>query len=646
MYEKENIVKLTIETTHEQSEILNLNLREQSEGPITQSHDHSFSRTRAEENCQEMINFLNSSTRNSRSPEVGSKLHNLGSVLCDELLSPQIKKDLQILDTDYLLLEISSDLVHIFWELLVLEDKFLCQKFRMGRWVKTKQKITKSNSRKTNIPMHMWLLADPKGNLPSAAKEGEEIFNRFYMQHIDNPIVEAQLDPIINKSQLIEKIRNYDIIHFAGHSDQNGWQLTSGCLSAEDIKKMAGGYPLPAIVFSNSCQSVGSTSWEIEQNSFDLAAAFMLAGARHYIGTFWDIVDEPSHLFALYFYEHLLSGKTIGDSIHYARNKLIEKGDDACWASYLLYGDPTVTYFEDAEEQKIADTQDSKKTNEDREEKPDPGIKDKEPETETISSLTHKEPTNKRTATKDRPSFLTSNLFRLISILMCSVVIYFLFQYIFFPKDTWTSNLTTLTVNFDDSFDFSKHDTIKHAINMALQDYGRFALVERGRFFEEIKKELAEWGDLPMDKRFRTTPKILPADVFVFFQVDNYDLLFTVCQTHTSRCPIYTIGNIHSGGILKQKERLAKNLIPELSQRYPIRGKIKAITENIYLNIGNQVGVKIGQSFKTVPHSLPLTIHTVTEDYSTCLLTPENTMVQIGWKVEHNNNPEKIVYEK
>jgi len=655
MYEKKNIVRLNIETKGEHSDVLSISVYEQSSSPLSQKHDHKFSLSVVEKYCQEMLEFLNSSTNNSKAPEVRSKLYSLGSVLCDELLPAQIKKDLQTSKADYLILEISSDLVHIFWELLVLTDKFLCQLFRMGRLVKTKQEITKSTSKKPNFPLHMWILADTKGNLPSAAKEGQEIFNRFYLQNDGSPVIEAQLDPIISKIQLIEKIRFFDIIHFAGHtenssseSSQKGWQLSTDSFSAADIKKMEAGPSLPAIVFSNACQSVGSTSWEVKKSAFDLAGAFLLGGTRHYIGTFWDIIDDPSSNFALFFYEHLLNGNTIGDAIHYARNELIKKGDNACWASYLLYGDPTEVYFDQDkgpeieikgkeklekinDPKKIIELENTQKTEEKS------GI-EKQSKPDIIDSLKSQEKVVKRTTQKNKSSsiFLYSFISVITVFIIFSIMIYLSCKYFFFPKDTWTSPLTTLAVNYDDSFDsnFIKHDTIKHAINMDLQDYGRFILIERGRFFETIKKELGEWEILPMDKKFCYTPAILPADVFVFFQVDNEDLLLTVCQAHTSRCPIYTIGTIHSGRFLNQKE-ISKNLISELKQKYPIRGKIKDIDEeNIYLNIGHQVGVKIGQKFQTVSQFISLTINTVTEDYSTSLLSSENAMVQIGWKVK------------
>ena len=114
---------------------------------------------------------------------------------------------------------------------------------------------------------------------------------------------------------------------------------------------------MPALVFSNACQSARTNRWNhsVEHSgdaSFGLANAFMLAGVRHCIGSSWEIKDEPSRNFACLFYEHLVSGKTVGEAVHQARLDLMKKdqsGSDISWASYVLYGDPTFSYFGQSE---------------------------------------------------------------------------------------------------------------------------------------------------------------------------------------------------------------------------------------------------------------------------------------------------------
>ena len=66
------------------------------------------------------------------------------------------------------------------------------------------------------------------------------------------------------------------------------------------------------------------------------------------MGTFWEVLDEPSSRFALEFYKQLISGNTIGEAIRQARLTLIkEYGEETIvWGSYLLYGDPTFNYMD------------------------------------------------------------------------------------------------------------------------------------------------------------------------------------------------------------------------------------------------------------------------------------------------------------
>src|SRR5262249_58983301 len=60
----------------------------------------------------------------------------------------------------------------------------------------------------------------------------------------------------------------YDVVHSAGHADhvagapaQGGWQLADGKLTAGEIASLAGGRPMPLLVFSNACWSGHTGPW-------------------------------------------------------------------------------------------------------------------------------------------------------------------------------------------------------------------------------------------------------------------------------------------------------------------------------------------------------------------------------------------------
>jgi hypothetical protein len=104
---------------------------------------------------------------------------------------------------------------------------------------------------------------------------------------------------------------------------------------------------MPSLVFCNACQTARSGAWTIEEGYerqiFGLANCYLLAGVRHYIGTFWEILDEPGSCSAEGFYNALARGESIGEALRRMRENLIHVyGEEVLvWGSYVLYGDPT-----------------------------------------------------------------------------------------------------------------------------------------------------------------------------------------------------------------------------------------------------------------------------------------------------------------
>ena len=310
---------------------------------------------------RDMVDTLNKANREGRlSREVLAKLRERGQVLHDELFSLSVKEKLRKTEAEYLILKIDDQLVHIPWELLHDGQQFLCQRFSMGRLVKTRQSVMNGRNRQLARPLNMLILADPQGDLKGAYAEGTRI--RDDMDRHKDWINASLRSGKITPDAIREKIRNFDFVHFAGHADYNpqnagdsGWRLTGGSLKAKDVTKMAGTATMPALVFSNACQSARTEEWilgvHFEDEIFGLANAFLLAGVKHYVGTFWEISDEPSSRFALRFYRNLLSGMTIGEAMRRSRLALIkEYGEETIiWASYVLYGDPTSNYRDQIE---------------------------------------------------------------------------------------------------------------------------------------------------------------------------------------------------------------------------------------------------------------------------------------------------------
>ena len=89
--------------------------------------------------------------------------------------SINIKEKLKNTRAEYLCLNLGERLVHIPWELLHNGDQFLCQRFAMGRIVKTRQSLLGNWSRELGRPLNVLLLADPTGDLKGAYAEGIQI---------------------------------------------------------------------------------------------------------------------------------------------------------------------------------------------------------------------------------------------------------------------------------------------------------------------------------------------------------------------------------------------------------------------------------------------------------------------------------------
>lgn len=304
----------------------------------------------------DVINLLNSANRKGHvSKDILQRLKTAGQFLYDTIFSVELKQKLAATKSTDLILKIDDHLVNVPWEMLFDGSSFLCLRFNMGRLVKTRQNISEGSPRKIRLPLKMLILSDPQGNLKSAYREGYAV--RDNLERNDNIVKVNIKSSSVSANYVMSEIRNYDIVHYAGHADYNtenpsesGLLLYDSILKASDILNLIGQQQLPSMVFSNACKSGHTDSWKVDEEYgseiFGFANAFLLAGVRHYIGTFWNIQDEPGLYFALNFYKELMSGAMVGEAIRKARLSLIDKyGEDTIiWASYMLYGDPTVRY--------------------------------------------------------------------------------------------------------------------------------------------------------------------------------------------------------------------------------------------------------------------------------------------------------------
>ena len=307
--------------------------------------------------CKEQTLLLN---RNSKKLEYDLRatedLKKIGQLLWDNLLSVAVKDRLKSTIIKDLILSLDEGLINIPWELLYDGKDFLCLKFNIGRLIRTSQEQRPLQYRSPAGPLRMLILANPTGDLKSAYNEGLYIKNQF-----DRRPSEVRIDfksTAIDTLYLKKNMRDYDIVHFAGHCEydavrpgESGWVLANGRFTAVDIMALSESSSLPALVFSNACYSAPRVSDEItpdyHERTYSIASAFLFSGTTHYIGAMRRIEDETSRLFAREFYAQLIKGETVGGCLRQARLKIIkEYGRGAAgWMSYILYGDPNLVLF-------------------------------------------------------------------------------------------------------------------------------------------------------------------------------------------------------------------------------------------------------------------------------------------------------------
>lgn len=311
--------------------------------------------------CGKVVSLLNQANRRGKlSKEILKQMQEVGQSLYDQLLPREAKEKLEKSQAQNLLIRMDDQLVQIPWELLYNGAEFLCLRFNIGRMVSTRQKVTEAQQRMISHPLKMLALADPRGDLPESAREGALL--RDEMDHFPDLINVNLKVSKVDKNYILSRIRDYDLIHYAGHADydaknpsESGWLLSDGKLRAEEIANLTGKKPMPVLVFANGCQSGQTEAWKIsddyEDQIFGLANAFLVSGVQHYVGTFWEILDEPGREFAIAFYREIFEGASVGEAVRLARKHLIDKyGEETIvWASYMLYGDPSFSYLAKAE---------------------------------------------------------------------------------------------------------------------------------------------------------------------------------------------------------------------------------------------------------------------------------------------------------
>lgn len=308
----------------------------------------------------------------------GDPLRRLGQRLFGALPAP-VRAWLRRLDAP---LVISTNDHELPWELLHDDLRFLALSCPVGRRL---IEPVQAHRYETHEPGHAWeramssdegedagwtpgvralFIANPTGDLEAAVEEAETLADLIENQPGAHP-PRILCHRRATRKAVLGALSGgeHDLIHYAGHAffdprdpGASGLILSGDeVLTAREIQESLRGHP---VVFLNGCESARSQALYAADGSTGtlaysgltargLASAFIGGGARAFVGALWVTHDDGAHRFARRFYRRALSGETMGEALRWARERGREEApDDPIWASFALYGAPTLRLVE------------------------------------------------------------------------------------------------------------------------------------------------------------------------------------------------------------------------------------------------------------------------------------------------------------
>ena len=278
------------------------------------------------------------------------ELEKAGKYAYGHLIPARIQLLLESSRADHLRLDIDERLIDLPWELIHDGTDFLCARYAVGRRLISDQTFS-YGSQELKCPQNTRVLvvADPTGDLPAARTEGNKIATLLRQEcgmRVDE-FVAAEM----KKKDFLLCLKDYDIVHFAGHASHDPSSPDESCLSFADgdiqafeIARFLANHS-PSVVFLNACWSAEElrTPESYSPMMRGLGRTFLYAGVTAFLGYLIPVPDDSATKFAFLFYTCLAQGQTIGESLRRARIgcRNPQCPDDLTWCSAVLYGDPS-----------------------------------------------------------------------------------------------------------------------------------------------------------------------------------------------------------------------------------------------------------------------------------------------------------------
>jgi hypothetical protein len=304
------------------------------------------------------------------------------------MVHPELRENL--LRETPVVLELDRTMARVPWELLHQGDAPLGVLRPLARQLRTAYSPRPSDV----VVRATWkalVIGNPDGSLPAAAVEARAVAAALREAGIEvelrigpPDVLGLGTDPEIDPADLFETVEllqtgEFDLVHFAGHAffqpqfpDRSGWVFKDGSLTASMLE---GVERMPRLVVANACVSAAVSTTIAGRPAPDrnaaippsdagvvasLADEFFRRGVADYIGTAWEVAEQPATLFAEELYKAFFpekpaartpngpAGTTLGLAVQSARIALFDRrakftAGPTVWAAYQHYGDPTRT---------------------------------------------------------------------------------------------------------------------------------------------------------------------------------------------------------------------------------------------------------------------------------------------------------------
>ncbi len=286
--------------------------------------------------------------------ELLGDLDSLDSTACKRMfnlsLPAHIQDRIKEIDTP---IRIETNYADQAWELMHDGQDFLCLRVPVGR-LPVMHKEVRKNKHLSSCRPRVLLIGDANEDLPQARQEVLEIRDMLADRAEVVTLIGKEATLTAFTDHLVVDTPVFDIIHFAGHAYSNleNPQEPKLALSFSDEKVepdiIQGSLKYSPIVFLNACAAGFAQSGQLPGGylgsyTSGMITAFLIGGARACIAPLWPVPDGAARNFAIKFYQRILEGDRLGESIRQARlySRDIEK-QMKVWAAYVLYGDPTL----------------------------------------------------------------------------------------------------------------------------------------------------------------------------------------------------------------------------------------------------------------------------------------------------------------